>query len=682
MRKTLLLTLAVLSCCLLPVAALSQDLGDARTLLTEAVRPGVTLSVDKGCGAAYYYDETVNVTIRSQLAGYLVLYDFAADGTIQQIFPNAYSADSDIRGGETYTIPGNLLPFVFRVAPPEGTEVLFAVVTSGPCELVPDDVTDTRSAFPLITQSTEATVLGIVSALNAVPADVRVAAAVCYFTVAAKPKEEPAPPPTPTPTPNDSPTAKFTWSGPQSGTPRVGDTIRFDATESADSDGRTTDYAWDWESDGTYDATWATPVVSHAFATAGSYQVTLRVTDDDSATATTSQTITVTPVTTPNQPPTARFTWGGSQNGTPRVGDVIRFDAGQSADTDGRITAYTWDWESDGAYDSTGANSVVSHAFSTAGSYRVTVRVTDDDGATGTASQTIAVAPTSTSTPPSSEGKVYALLIAISDYPGTDNDLEGAPQNTIAAMRQAIGDWFDEVRYLSDGQATKAGILDGMNSFLGQAGPADTVYIQFAGHGHRVLDTNGDETDGYDETICPYDSVTAANEIVPGRLITDDELATALSTLRAKRAVLVLDSCYSGTMERGLAVTTLYDPTGTRDLGYDAGGMLDEPSGGTTRASGGSAQLWLQACASNELSKGVLLKDGRWVVLFGFAVAEAFADRVTDADQDGWISFQEAFAVARAFVSKWVHDNIEGEEQTPQIHDDIGQPVKVVDVGS
>ena len=53
-----------------------------------------------------------------------------------------------------------------------------------------------------------------------------------------------------------------------------GETINFDGTGSYDNDcGGTsiTLYEWDWENDGTYDQTGATP--SHSYATAGTYYV-------------------------------------------------------------------------------------------------------------------------------------------------------------------------------------------------------------------------------------------------------------------------------------------------------------------------------------------------------------------------------------------------------------------------
>ena len=37
------------------------------------------------------------------------------------------------------------------------------------------------------------------------------------------------------------------------------------------------------------------------------------------------------------------------------------------------------------------------------------------------------------------------------------------------------------------------------------AQPGDAFFFHFSGHGSRVKDTDGDEADGWDETICPVD---------------------------------------------------------------------------------------------------------------------------------------------------------------------------------
>ena len=56
----------------------------------------------------------------------------------------------------------------------------------------------------------------------------------------------------------------------------------------------------------------------------------------------------------------------------------MTFDAGGSSDGDGSVAGYAWDF-GDGQTSSTGPT--VTHAYAAAGTYPVTLTVTDDDGA-------------------------------------------------------------------------------------------------------------------------------------------------------------------------------------------------------------------------------------------------------------------------------------------------------------
>jgi PKD repeat protein len=90
-----------------------------------------------------------------------------------------------------------------------------------------------------------------------------------------------------------------------------------------------------------------------------------------------------------NQAPIASFA------ASPLSGVVplsVSFDASSSSDTDGSITTYAWTF-GDGT-DATGRT--VSHTYTTAGTYSAGLTVTDDDGATASASRDISV----TTTPP------------------------------------------------------------------------------------------------------------------------------------------------------------------------------------------------------------------------------------------------------------------------------------------
>jgi PKD repeat protein len=180
------------------------------------------------------------------------------------------------------------------------------------------------------------------------------------------------------------PVASFTESA---HSVEVGKVITFDPSGSFDPglDGGITLYEWDWESDGVYDLSTTTPlIVTHKYMAAGTYTVTLRVIGNHGLTDTASATKVVIqpPVIIIPVGPHAAFS---EDKHVAPVGDTISFDAGESIDLDGTIVLYEWDWNSDGVYDYSSTSPTASHAYYNPGLYTVTLRVTDDDGLTDTA---------------------------------------------------------------------------------------------------------------------------------------------------------------------------------------------------------------------------------------------------------------------------------------------------------
>ena len=104
----------------------------------------------------------------------------------------------------------------------------------------------------------------------------------------------------------------------------------------------------------------------HTYNSPGSYTVTLTVTDNAGATGSESRTVAID---LPNAPPSAGFTFTCS-------GASCSFDGGTSADSDGAIQTYSWSF-GDGT---TGAGPTFQHVYAQAGSYTVTLSVTDDVG--------------------------------------------------------------------------------------------------------------------------------------------------------------------------------------------------------------------------------------------------------------------------------------------------------------
>jgi len=136
-----------------------------------------------------------------------------------------------------------------------------------------------------------------------------------------------------------------------------------------------------------------------------------------------------------------------------------------------------------------------------------------------------------------------ALCIGINDYPGTQNDLSGCVNdaNDWAAVLQGRG---FSVTSLLDAQATKAKMVAGMQGLIGGAKSGESVVITYSGHGTFVPDTSGDEPDGRDEALCPYD-------IDQGNVLIDDEIQQLFAQRAAGvKVVLLSDSCHSGSVIR------------------------------------------------------------------------------------------------------------------------------------
>ncbi|KYH45864.1 hypothetical protein AZH51_09260 [Branchiibius sp. NY16-3462-2] len=208
---------------------------------------------------------------------------------------------------------------------------------------------------------------------------------------------------------NQAPTAAFTSSV-------AGRVASFDGSGSSDTDGTVASYDWDF-GDGSTHATTAKP--DHTYTTAGDYNVTLTVTDNDGATGSITHSVTVV-----NKPPTAAFTSSVTHN-------AVSFDGSGSSDTDGTVASYDWDF-GDGSTHATTAKP--SHTYTTAGDYNVTLTVTDNDGGTDTVTKSVTVG--GANQPPTVvwSSSVSGLVATFSSAGTTDTD------GTVAGLSWDFGD--------------------------------------------------------------------------------------------------------------------------------------------------------------------------------------------------------------------------------------------------
>ena len=141
-----------------------------------------------------------------------------------------------------------------------------------------------------------------------------------------------------------------------------------------------------------------------------------------------------------------------------------------------------------------------------------------------------------------------ALIVGVERY--RDPNVPGCEADA-RAMEQLIKSVykFAEVKVLINEEATASNIERWFRSWLiAGTQPGDRVFFFYAGHGSQIADDNGDESDGKDETLAPYDVLPKSG----ANVIRDDLFDEMIGKLNGRRAVLVFDSCHSGTISRGV----------------------------------------------------------------------------------------------------------------------------------
>jgi len=182
---------------------------------------------------------------------------------------------------------------------------------------------------------------------------------------------------------NQPPTATFRITPTD---PSVSTTVRFDASDASDDSG-IVEYEWDFDGDGTVDATGQQ--ATHNYESLGVYTVRLTVIDDDGATDITTRSITVSEPEKSDQsseaPGGETFTYKPS---SPPVNTTVTFEA-NNFPPDATATSYEWDFTGDGTADAFG--STVRHIFSSGGTQTVTLTAELESGETKTTRRSVLV---------------------------------------------------------------------------------------------------------------------------------------------------------------------------------------------------------------------------------------------------------------------------------------------------
>jgi len=139
-------------------------------------------------------------------------------------------------------------------------------------------------------------------------------------------------------------------------------------------------------------------------------------------------------------------------------------------------------------------------------------------------------------------GTKRAIVVGISDYPGTANDLEYGDDDAEAmthVLTTVYG--FTDVTTITNTSALRSVIMNEIDALRVRTQSNDEVVFFFSGHGMNGIADDGD-AEKRDEAICAHDG----SQIVP---IWDGELKQAFESFLTDRIIFIFDSCLAGGMD-------------------------------------------------------------------------------------------------------------------------------------
>jgi metacaspase-1 len=213
------------------------------------------------------------------------------------------------------------------------------------------------------------------------------------------------------------------------------------------------------------------------------------------------------------------------------------------------------------------------------------------------------------------------------------------------------------IKKLFDSQATRKNIEELIRTHLVQASKdGDEIVFFMSSHGTQIKDLDGDEDDGLDEALVTYDTdpKTLSN------LFVDDDLGALLAQSRASRSLVIIDTCHSGTMTKGVTRSEICGSESARRNIEEHGRHLDlycesehediRPVQSRSLASGrnlmavppldvGNAVIMISAAEPQQVAMPIRV-DGRWHGAFTYYFDQGIRG-AADANGDGKVSFAE-----------------------------------------
>jgi Caspase domain len=160
------------------------------------------------------------------------------------------------------------------------------------------------------------------------------------------------------------------------------------------------------------------------------------------------------------------------------------------------------------------------------------------------------------------EGGVWAVVIGIDDYPGTEGDLRAAKADArdVDAALAAYGVPGNRRVLLLDQEATAANIRASLTWLVAHAAPEATAVFFYSGHVREVSGDPDRDGEAVDEAMVGSD----------GQHVYDGEMADILRGLEARSMWIGIAACYGGGFDDALAPgRVLTAAAAETDLAYE-----------------------------------------------------------------------------------------------------------------
>lgn len=237
-----------------------------------------------------------------------------------------------------------------------------------------------------------------------------------------------------------------------------------------------------------------------------------------------------------------------------------------------------------------------------------------------------------------------AFLVGISHY---DTALTSYQWNNISGVEDAnllipiLKKQGFLLTLLLDEQATYKNINKQLTSFTNKTKKGDIVYLHFSTHGQPVEDIDGDEEDGWDESIVPIDAYKLYKKgVYEGeKHLLDDQLNKYVKRLREKIGAkgflyVVIDACHAGTSSRtnddnvrGTKVGFSYSNKVFKPTRIKKSHYVIEPSATMCNV------MYLEACRPDQINTEIRIGNKRFGPLsYNIAQALSAYTLTTDAN--------------------------------------------------